>query len=104
MSDHETKLAAATKRVRQMDENDGYEARAIGLLITALDCGLRGTDDDPAYDALVMLRDIQSVIITRPILNVVSLKELLENLDKCGGVQLAEKARGAGNGMPSGEN
>lgn len=104
MTTHETKLAAATKRVRSMDENDGHEARAIGLLITALDCGLRGTDDDAAYDALVMLRDIQSVITTRPMLNVISLKEVLASLDQSGGVQLVEKAREAGNGVPPAKN
>lgn len=87
---HARKLAAASKRVREMDAVDGHEDRSIGTLIAALECGLYGTDDGPAYDALAMLRDIQSAIATRGVMNVMSLKDLFIKVDEAGGVVLHE--------------
>jgi len=82
MTDHEKKLADAKARVASFDENDGAEERSIGTLIAALNAGLSGNDDSSAYDALVMLKDIQSVISNIPMLNVSSLKTILKALDE----------------------
>lgn len=82
MTDHEKKLEAAKLRVARMDENDGAEERSIGTLIAALDAGLSGNDDGPAYDALAMLKDIQGVISNIPMLNVSSLKHIIKALDE----------------------
>ena len=82
MTDHEMKLAAARKRVAQLDEIHGHEDRSLGVLIEALASGLNGVDDGPAYDALVMLMDIRSVISNIPMLNVLSLKTILKALDE----------------------
>lgn len=82
MTDHEMKLAAARKRVAQLDEIQGHEDRSLGVLIEALASGLNGVDDGPAYDALVMLMDIRSVVKNIPQINAASLKTLLLALDE----------------------
>lgn len=75
------KLAAAQKRVADMDKNDGHEDRSIGTLWIALETGLSGNDDGPAYDALAMLIDIRNTIKNVPMLNVASIKEMFQHLE-----------------------
>lgn len=82
MTDHEMKLAAARKRVAQLDEAQGHEDRSLGTLIEALAAGLNGVDDGPAYDALVMLMDIRSVVSNTPDITAASLKTLFLALDE----------------------
>lgn len=82
MTDHEMKLAAARKRVAQLDEIQGHEDRSLGVLIEALASGLNGVDDGPAYDALVMLMDIQSVVSNIPQITAASIKTLFLALDE----------------------
>lgn len=89
MTDHERKLAAAAKRVAAMDKSDGHEDRSIGTIIAAIKSGLLETNNDAAYDALVMLEDIRASIEKRPILNVMSLKTLYNALD-AGGIVVAD--------------
>jgi len=81
MTDHEKKLKAAQKRVAGMDKLEGHEDRSIGTLWIALETGLRGTDDGPAYDALAMLIDIRNTISQVPSLNILSIKTMFQSLD-----------------------
>lgn len=76
MTDHQAKLEAAARRVAAMDAHDGHEERSLVVLVAALSAGLSGNDDSGAYDALIMLIDIQRSI-TVPFLNTLSLKEML---------------------------
>ena len=71
---HNQKLADAKTRVAEMDEADGFDDRSIGAIIAALDVGLERDDDSPAYDALVMLMDCQSVLSGRMDFNTADVK------------------------------
>ena len=83
MTDHEMKLAAARKRVAQLDEIQGHEDRSLGVLIEALASGLNGVDDGPAYDALVMLMDIRDVVVKNmPQITAASIKTQYLVLDE----------------------
>lgn len=50
-------IDAARKRVRKMDEVDGYEDRWLGTIASALKSGLVNPDNGGQFDALVMLQD-----------------------------------------------
>ena len=76
---HNQKLAAAEQRVAEMDEVDGFPDRSIGAIIAALDVGLERDDDSPAYDALVMLLDCQSVLRPSRDFNTADIKQALED-------------------------
>ena len=74
---HNQKLQDAKKRVAEMDKTDGFADRSIGATIAALNCGLKHNDDSPAYDALAMLLDCQSVLRERQDFNTADIKQAL---------------------------
>ena len=76
---HNQKLAAAKTRVAEMDKADGFDDRSIGAIIAALDVGLERDDDSPAYDALAMLLDCQSVLRGQMDFNTADIKQALED-------------------------
>jgi hypothetical protein len=58
MTDFEKQVDEAAKRVAEFDKIDGYKARDIGTIYSALCCGLLKPETGAAYDALIMLQDL----------------------------------------------
>lgn len=59
MRDFDKKVQEAEKRVKDMDEYEGFQERSIGTIITALDAGLKIPESGAQFDALVMLKDLR---------------------------------------------
>ncbi|MCP4783371.1 MAG: hypothetical protein GY903_01185 [Fuerstiella sp.] len=75
--DHKKKIADAKCRVQAMDKVDGFDDRSIGVILTALNTGLKNKDGPPLYDALYMLQDVAEELTACPEMNVMSLKGIL---------------------------
>jgi len=54
----EADVQAARQRVSDFDEIDGFPNRDLGVILAALEAGLRDTTNGAQYDAYVMLQDV----------------------------------------------
>ena len=79
-AEFDLQLKNAAARITEMDTLDGGE-RSLHSIIAALQCGLRGEDIGPAFDAMVMLADVRASIEKRPILHSMCMRALYEALD-----------------------
>jgi hypothetical protein len=57
------RVAKARKDVAAMDKHDGYKERELRTIFLALQCGLQEENLSAAFDALVMLEDVQPLKI-----------------------------------------
>lgn len=56
----EERLAEAERTVAALDDVDGVKDRRLRTIVEALECGLRNPGSNAAFDALVMLRDVEA--------------------------------------------
>tara|TARA_R110002110_G_scaffold412840_1_gene639285 strand:+ start:4283 stop:4561 length:279 start_codon:yes stop_codon:yes gene_type:complete len=80
--EHKQRIADAKQRVQAMDKIDGHDDRSIGVILTALDTGLKNKDGPPLYDALYMLQDVAEELTACPEMGVMSLKGILRAVGK----------------------
>jgi hypothetical protein len=78
--EHKQRIADAKCRVQAMDKIDGFDDRSIGVILTALNTGLKNKDGPPLYDSLYMLQDVAEELKVCPEMAVMSLKGILRHV------------------------